>query len=147
MSYEVFSSAPTLCMNDFSSASPKVMAPRQSSDTLTPEAPSFLYFICSLDLWAWLWGAARAQHTRAESKRPGAPSRSAVAGPGRQARGVGPHHLFDIGGGLAILRHAAVHDRAGSRVVGGQRQPEIVKGCQLPGQIASAGLQVLGRIE
>src|SRR6185436_2428691 len=32
-------------MNDFSSASPKVMAPRQRLETLTPEAPRFLYFI------------------------------------------------------------------------------------------------------
>src|SRR5450755_4486386 len=50
MSKEVFSSAPTLCMNDFSSASPKVIAPKQSSDTLTPDAPSFLYFMISLHL-------------------------------------------------------------------------------------------------
>src|SRR3954470_5805874 len=45
MSNDVFSSAPTLCMNDFSSASPKVIAPKQSSDTFTPDAPSFLYFM------------------------------------------------------------------------------------------------------
>src|SRR3954452_9853544 len=45
MANDVFSSAPTLCMNDFSSASPKVIAPRQSSDTFTPDAPSFLYFM------------------------------------------------------------------------------------------------------
>src|SRR3954462_14840725 len=45
MANDVFSSAPTLCMNDFSSASPKVIAPRQSSDTFAPDAPSFLYFM------------------------------------------------------------------------------------------------------
>src|SRR5580692_2682531 len=47
MSNEVLSSMPTLCMNDFSSASPNVIAPKQSSDTLTPDAPSFLYFMIS----------------------------------------------------------------------------------------------------
>src|SRR4051812_43631676 len=42
---DVFSSLPTLCMKDLSSASPNVMAPKQSSETLTPAAPSFLYFM------------------------------------------------------------------------------------------------------
>src|SRR5262249_5418859 len=42
---EVASSEPALCMNDFSSASPNVMPPRQRLDTRTPDDPRFLYFI------------------------------------------------------------------------------------------------------
>ncbi|AUX47522.1 uncharacterized protein SOCE26_090430 [Sorangium cellulosum] len=37
---DIFSSQPTLCMNDFSFASPKVIAPRQSTGTLSPLVPS-----------------------------------------------------------------------------------------------------------
>src|SRR5512140_284162 len=43
---EVASSEPTLCMNDFSSASPNVIAPRHRVETFTPDDPRFLYFIC-----------------------------------------------------------------------------------------------------
>src|SRR6187551_2904990 len=43
----VCSSLPILCMNDFSSASPNVMPPKQSSETFTPALPSRLYFIVS----------------------------------------------------------------------------------------------------
>src|SRR5678816_3298940 len=39
------SSEPAVCMNDFSSASPNVMAPRQMLETRTPDEPRFLYFI------------------------------------------------------------------------------------------------------
>src|SRR5215475_6058602 len=42
---EVASSEPALCMNDFSSASPKVIAPMHRLETFTPEEPRFLYFI------------------------------------------------------------------------------------------------------
>ncbi len=59
MSNDVFSSEPTLCMNDFSSASPKVIAPRQSSDTLTPDAPSLLYFMISLQPFEARWALRR----------------------------------------------------------------------------------------
>src|SRR4051794_39721543 len=44
---EVCSSAPTLCMNDFSSASPNVIAPRQSTGTLSPLFPSDRYSMSS----------------------------------------------------------------------------------------------------
>ena len=50
---EVFSSHPTLCMNDFSSASPKVMAPRQSTGTLSPLFPSDRYSMASLSPDGW----------------------------------------------------------------------------------------------
>ena len=43
-----FSSEPTLCMNDFSSASPKVIAPRQSTETCVPVVPSCRYFMRAL---------------------------------------------------------------------------------------------------
>src|SRR5688572_12134811 len=42
---EVLSSILTWCMNDCWSASPNVIAPRQSSDTFTPVAPSLRYFM------------------------------------------------------------------------------------------------------
>src|SRR6185369_13406766 len=60
---DVFSSAPTLCMNDFSSASPKVIAPRQSSDTLTPDAPSFLYFMISSRPFEARWACGAEAYT------------------------------------------------------------------------------------
>src|SRR5690348_14102459 len=41
----VASSEPTLCMNDFSSASPNVIAPRHRLDTLTPAPPRLRYFM------------------------------------------------------------------------------------------------------
>ena len=40
---EVFSSQPTLCMNDLSSASPNVIAPRHRTGTLSPLLPSDRY--------------------------------------------------------------------------------------------------------
>src|SRR5262245_52985808 len=40
MSNDVFSSQPTSCMNDSASASPNVIAPRQSVETFTPVDPS-----------------------------------------------------------------------------------------------------------
>src|SRR5262245_24523799 len=40
---EVASSEPILCMNELASASPKVMVPRQSVETLRPERPRLRY--------------------------------------------------------------------------------------------------------
>ncbi len=48
---EVFSSQPTLCMNDLSSASPKVIAPRQSTGTFSPLFPSDRYSMANRLLW------------------------------------------------------------------------------------------------
>src|SRR6185369_8598619 len=44
----VASSEPTLCMNDFSSASPNVIAPRHRVETFTPDDPRFLYLMCGI---------------------------------------------------------------------------------------------------
>src|SRR5262245_65041216 len=45
----VDSSIPTLCMNDFSSASPNVIAPRHKLDTFAPAAPRLRYCMtCNL---------------------------------------------------------------------------------------------------
>src|SRR6185503_3086754 len=44
---EVASSEPALCMNDFSSASPNVIAPRHRLDTFTPEDPRCSYTTAS----------------------------------------------------------------------------------------------------
>src|SRR4051794_13928027 len=45
MACETSGVAPTLCMNDFSSASPKVIVPRQISETRAPDPPSGRYFM------------------------------------------------------------------------------------------------------
>lgn len=48
MSNAVFSSQLTWCMKDLSSASPNVIAPRQSADTLTPLEPNRRYSMIDL---------------------------------------------------------------------------------------------------
>ena len=58
------SEAPTLCMNDFSSASPKVIAPRQISETRAPDFPSGRYFMRRL-----LRGAVRDQLWRLRTRQ------------------------------------------------------------------------------
>src|SRR5690242_10646151 len=63
----VFSSQPTLCMNDFSSASPNVIAPRHSTGTFRPLLPRDRYSIARPPSGTREYSGRRRRGRRAEA--------------------------------------------------------------------------------